>query len=294
MNASALPSLSALRAFEATARLGSLSAAGRELNVTHAAVSQQVRALEQRLEEKLVERQGRGVALTETGAQLAAALSRGFDTIRDGWQEVAGRSADRPVSVTMTPAFATHWFMPRYPDFLRREPDANLIIRPSAEVLDPDRERFDVAIRFGKGGWPGLEATMFLPTRFVVVGAPGLVPPDAASAPDTLSHLKWFQETGTDEIRNWMDAQGFSPALRANISDLPGFLMLSALREGYGVAATARLFVEEDIAAGRLEVVWEAPETESGYHIVHRPGVLRPQVRRFVTWLKRQAPPDQA
>ncbi len=285
-----LPSLAALRTFEAVARHKNLSAAGRELNVTHAAVSQQVRALEGRLGQKLVEREGRGMALTEAGQTLARDLTAGFETIRRGWADLEGLSESRPVTVTMTPSFATYWFMPRYADFLKRHPEGDLVIRPSAAVLDPAIDAFDVAIRFGPGGWKGLTSTLLHATQFVIVGASHLIPGDKTESISDLTHLKWFQETGTTEVMNWMGEQGLSLDARTHVTELPGNLLLAALREGHGIAATARLFVEDDIAEGRLSVLWESPQRDRGYHILHRTGVLRPPVKQFVSWLKSYAP----
>ncbi|MEO0914992.1 MAG: LysR family transcriptional regulator, partial [Pseudomonadota bacterium] len=247
---------------------------------------QQVRGLEARLAERLVERQGRGVALTETGQRLARNLSAGFETIRQGWQAVEGASEARPVTVTMTPTFATHWFMPRYSDYLKKHPDGDLIIRPSVQLLDPATDNFDVAIRFGPGRWKGLVSTLLHATKFVIVGAPQHLPKARARDPESLTHLKWFQETGTDEVQRWMEEQGIALEARTHVTELPGNLLLSALREGHGIAATARLFVEDDVAEGRLAILWESPEDDRGYHILHRDGVLRPQVKQFVAWLK--------
>ena len=116
-----LPSLSSLRSFAAVADAGSYSKAGALLNVTHAAVSQQVKALEKYLDIALVVRDGRGIALTAEGSSLAGDLEKGFTTIRDGIEGLTGTDASRPVQVTMSPVFAMKWLMPKIGDFQVRD-----------------------------------------------------------------------------------------------------------------------------------------------------------------------------
>jgi LysR family transcriptional regulator, glycine cleavage system transcriptional activator len=112
-----LPPLTALRAFAAVAQSGSFSAAARALNVTHAAVAQQVRALEEHLDQPLVARDGRALALTAEGEQLAAALNDGFATMQRGIDALRATDGDRPLRISLTAGFAAQWLMPRLRDF---------------------------------------------------------------------------------------------------------------------------------------------------------------------------------
>ena len=130
-----IPSLTALRAFEATADLRSLSQAARVLNVTHAAVAQQVRALEEHMGRPLVQREGRGVGLTADGEQLAEALREGFGAIQRGLEALRAGEADRPVRVTLTASFAAQWLMPRLKDFWEQQPDIGLSLHPDSKVV---------------------------------------------------------------------------------------------------------------------------------------------------------------
>ena len=134
-----LPPLSALRAFEAAARLGGFSAAARALNVTHAAVAQQVRALEEHLGAPLIHREGRGMVLTPEGAQLGARLTEGFLTIQGAVAAVRQRQEGAPVTVTMTPTFAVKWMMPRLWKFWELHPDIAVSLRPDIRLLDLGR-----------------------------------------------------------------------------------------------------------------------------------------------------------
>ena len=136
MTWSDLPSLNSLRAFATVAETGSYTQAGTTLNVSHAAVSQQVKALEARLEMTLVTREGRGIKLTNEGAALARDLATGFDTIRKGVEVLTGVDATRPVQFTMSPAFAMSWLMPRIMEFQLQHPEVTLMLNPTINLVE--------------------------------------------------------------------------------------------------------------------------------------------------------------
>lgn len=125
-----IPSLSALRAFEAMARLGGLSAAARELNVTHAAIAQHIRYLEDFLTVKLAYRDGRGMRLTPSGSALSKALQDGFKTIAGGIRSVKVDHEARPLQITLTPGFAENWLMPRLGSFLGQPSRDRAVVEP--------------------------------------------------------------------------------------------------------------------------------------------------------------------
>ena len=131
-----LPPLSALRAFEAAARNGSLSAAARELNVTHPAIAQQVKKLEEWFGVPLLQRAGRGVAVTAEGTVLARELGDGFETLRRAVESMDAAATKRPLGITLTPSFAASWLMPRYAGFREAHPDIEVLFNPSAVVVE--------------------------------------------------------------------------------------------------------------------------------------------------------------
>ncbi len=284
-----LPPLAALRAFEVTARHASFSAAARELNVTHAAVSQQVRALEREIGLPLVVRAGRGLSLTDAGAQLARELTDGFGTIRAGVERLRQDTAELPVRITLTPTFASDWFMPRLATFRCDNPGVELSLNPSVDLVDLTAGTHDFAIRFGKGDWPGLEASLLMPTSVVVAAAPDMLTDWSTDRLEDLYDLPWFEEPSPEEQDSWLVAMGLDLKARRNVTELPGHMTLTALREGQGVVCVARMFVDDDIAAGRVAVLWEDDHPGRGYHIVHRPGPQRPAVVQTIRWLRRQA-----
>ena len=297
MNEYRLPPLAALRAFESAARLGSFSAAGRELGVTHAAVSQQVRRLEELLERPLARRQGRGLELSPEGERLALRLREGFAAIREGVAELRAEQAARPVHVSMTPSFAVSWLMPRIGEFRAEHPQVELMLNPSADLVDLVRDGYDLAIRYGSGAWPGVDSELLVPSSFAVVAAASLVEQVAVQTPADLMRLPWLQELGTDELGVWLAARGVTVAGKQDVTHLPGYLLLPALRDGQGVACMSQVVVEDDLQAGTLVALFddgywfekEDPGAPLGYHLVYRSGVMREPLRLFVQWLKRVA-----
>ena len=284
-----MPPLAALRAFAALAETGSASQAGAALNVSHAAVSQHVRALEDRLRVKLVRREGRGLALTPEGQTLADALLGAFRDIGAALDTLTEQESDRPLKVTATPNFTANWLMPRLAGFRANHPDVELMINPTPDVARVGPDGFDLAIRFGTGDWPGLSVQPLLSSSMVVVAARDLIGDRQIDSPADLLDLPWLQELGTDEVSAWLERNGVTEARVRNMTHLPGNFILEAIRRGDGISATARAFAEPDIESGRILVLYEDADPGSGYHIVTAPGVMRPAVKAFAAWLRREA-----
>lgn len=285
MDWSRMPSLASLRAFAAVAEAGTLAGAGRTLNVSHAAISQQVRALEAFLGAELVVREGRGLVLTQEGRALAGHLEAAFSLMHRAVAELTDADRTRPLQVTMTPTFAVSWLMPRISDFRHRHPDIELMLNPTADVVELEPGGVDLAIRFGKGQWRGLNSEPLLLTSFVVVAARSLVGDADFSDLAKLRDYPWLQEFGANESANWWDRKGIAPS-RSNNLHMPGYMMLESLRRGDGVTAAARAFIEPEIRSGQLRVLFEDEERGNGYHIVTRPGVQRPPLKTFIAWLR--------
>jgi DNA-binding transcriptional LysR family regulator len=288
MNWSDLPSLTSLRAFAAVAETKSYSRAGAGLNVSHAAISQQVRALEARLGVALVVREGRTIKLTDAGARLAFNLEKGLAAIREGIEALTDADMARPVQVTTSPAFAASWLMPRIADFRQRHPGITLMLSATAEVLALSPGGVDIAIRYGTGSWPGLAVRPLLLPDMIVVGSPALIGNRDPNDPETLLGLHWLQELGTNEVAGWMERHGITARRPTMVTHMPGNLILEAVRRGDGVTFTARSFVEEDIETGRL-VVLSSERDAGGYYVVTHGGPLRPRAQTFLKWLRQQA-----
>ncbi len=292
MNWQHLPPLPAMRAFAAFVDTGSLSAAGDALNVSHAAISQQLRQLERHLNITLFDRSGRALTLTQEGEKLATATTSGFQRMIEAAEELTGADAHRPLHVSTTPNFATAWLMPRLQDFRTRHPEIDLMLDPSLALVPLAPGGVDIAIRYGDGTWPGLESEPLLFSPMVVVAAPSLMGTRTVDSPADLADAPWVEEIGTSEATRWLAANGVTPGKARRRMAMPGNMMLDAARNGQGVAVVVRNFVEADLQAGRLVALFTAP-LSSGYHIVTRPGVVRPPAKAFVNWLRRQKQADQ-
>ena len=280
-----LPSLTSLRAFEAAARLGGFSAASRELNVTHAAVAQQVRGLEAALGVTLLERAGRGLALTPEGERLATALTAGFESISAAIEEVKAGEDGRPLRVTLTPAFASQWLVPRLGRFWARHPEVPLSLHPDRQVVDLARARMDLAIRLGDGHWAGLETEMLVPAAYTVVGAPKLLGDRTALSPEEMAGMPWIFEEGSYEERSWLRRIGLDPETLKATTMPTEELALSAARAGYGLYVELLALLGDDLASGRLRAVHAATDPRFGFWMVRRPGPARPALRQFMRWL---------
>lgn len=283
-----LPPLASLRAFAAFAEHRNVVEAGAALNVSHAAISQQLRALEKHLSAALLDRSGKALTMTADGEHLARALRLGFGAIETAVRDIARSGAERPVHVSLTPSFAASWLMPRLPMFRATHPDIDLVLDPSPDVVELRPGGVDVAIRYGAGGWPGVEAEMLLKTPMVIVAAPQLLGGKTTWMPAELAGLPWLEEIGTTEATTWLAQHDAGPARGAGRMELPGNLVLDGLRAGQGVTVTVRHFVEADIKAGRIVELYAEPDTR-GYHIVTAKTPLRPAVKAFVGWLRQLA-----
>jgi LysR family glycine cleavage system transcriptional activator len=283
-----LPSMTALRAFAATAELRSFSQAARVLNVTHAAVAQQVRALEDQLGRPLVQREGRGVSLTTDGEQLAEALGEGFAAFQRGLEALRAGEADRPVRVSLTASFAAQWLMPRLKDFWARHPDIGLSLHPDSRVVDLHRERMDLAIRYGNGDWPGVEATYLTSARMVIAGAPGLIGERNLTLQD-MAGMDWILSRTWPEQDAWLRQLGLDPE-SLNRTDINSEeLAIAAARQGLGLVIESVALIESDVSDGRLRIVHESRDRLPAYFIVTLPGPKRAAARAFQKWLTVQS-----
>ncbi len=289
-----IPSLSALRAFEAAARLGSYSQAARDPNVTHAAIAQHVRHLEGDLGHKLMERAGRGVVPTAAGQRLARHLASGFGDIADGVRDLLRERRDAPVSVTTTQSFAENWLMPRIGQFWAAHPGAAITVSVDNDVIDLARSKHHLAIRYGAGRWPGVDAEFLTDAQALIVGTPDLVARlpsgfDLASADHRalLSDLPWVADTQYLEFFPWLAAQGLAPE-RLNRTDFNSpSLVLAACRSGVGFSVQTAAVVERDIEDGKLVAISpRTDQTRLGYYIVRTGGPMPEAARLFARWLK--------
>jgi LysR family glycine cleavage system transcriptional activator len=288
-----IPSLAALRAFEAAVRCGSLTAAARELNVTHAAIAGHVRALEQFFGTTLLTRAGRGMDPTPEGALLARSLSEGFEVIVAACRDLVDRGKARPLSVTTTPTFAEQWLMPRLSTFWAAHPDVSVTINPTADVTDLRRNGHDVAIRYGKGDWEGLESEPLLVGDFLVVAAPNLAARLRDAPLDILARQLWLMSDNRAEAPHIVAALGIEEADLRSYTLATNGMVLSALRAGMGLGLQNRTLIQPELEMGRLAEVRAISLEDVGYHIVTRPAPHPEALRAFLRWLRARPAPGQ-
>jgi LysR family glycine cleavage system transcriptional activator len=281
-----MPPLAALRAFEATARTGGFSAAARQMNVTHAAVAQQVRALEAELGVQLLWRNGRAMQLTPEGEKLGAALNAGFSLMQDAVAALTHAAGQKPLTVTLPPAFAAEWLMPRLARFWKRHPDISLSLLPDHRVVDLQSAGAALGIRFGGGYWPGVQAEFLAQATQVVVGAPALLGGRNTLSLGEMTALPWVRERDWPEQMDWLKSIGLEPDALHFIEFPNEELALSAVREGLGLHLESAALVEEDLLSERLVQICEIDHESLGYYAVFAPGQVSNAARAFVNWIK--------
>ncbi|SLN62871.1 HTH-type transcriptional activator AmpR [Roseovarius litorisediminis] len=288
MNWSGIPSLNSLKAFAALAERSSYSKAAEELNVTHAAVRQQVKALEEYLGLSLAVRQGRGVKITPEGKELARDLADAFNTIRRGIEKLTGEEVSRSVQITTSPAFAVEWLMPRIADFQQRHPDITLMLNPTADIMELRPGGIDVAVRYRHRDSLDKDVSTVLVSDMVVVGAESLLEGRRFDEPGNLVDLPWLQELNTNEVAEWFNRRGVKLSRPLIVSQMPGNLIMQAVRRGDGISYTARGFFQDDIGSGRMRVLHSEPAS-GVYYIESNPAASRPAVTKFLYWLNSKA-----
>ncbi len=286
MNWKNIPSLHALRAFEAAARKKSFTAAANELNVTEAAVRQHVRGLEQWFGKDLAERSGKGLSLTEDGQLLASTTSDSFQTLAHGVNNLMRKEEDRPVTITLPPAFAEIWLMPKLERFWKEHPEIEVNLTPSLSLADPRKDTFDLAIRYGLGDWPGLEATPIASAEYVVVAKPGLVEIATRGDLNDLKTYAWLFETTRQEHRDWAERHGLNFDAQANRHYPTNSMVIAAARAGHGLSLQSRALIQTDLELELLEELYAEDNAPLGYYLVAH-SKLSTKARVFADWALR-------
>ena len=286
MDWSRIPSLAALRAFEAAVRCRSFSKAARELNVTHAAIAQHVRSLEGEFSQSLIIRQGRGVAATPEGLLLAERLLTGFTEIVEGVERLRRHGEERPLAISVTPAFAEKWLMPRIGDFWARHPDILLNISPNIELIDLRKDGFDMSIRYGDGDWPGVEAELLTDGDFWVVCRPDLIKDRQVSCLSDVIDLPWVLENHMLGRRGIVEREGVDlETVKLTLLNTSGMVQ-SAVMAGLGVTVQPRSLVESQVRRGELAKICALSQPGVGYYTVMPLGPRPKGLQTFKNWLQ--------
>ncbi len=283
-----LPPLNALRAFEAAARHLSFTRAAGELNVTQAAISHQVKALEAGLGVTLFRRLNRRLLLTDAGQAYLPDVRDSFDRLAEATERLTARDRAGVLTVSVLPSFAARWLVPRLSAFREAYPDIDVLITPSNDIIDFARDDVDVAIRYGEGNWPGLRADRMMTEDIFPVCSPKLLEgPRPLKSPDDLRHHTLLHDDMRITWRTWFLAAGVEAI---DSTRGPAFtdsgMVIQAAVEGHGVALGRSALATTDLAAGRLVKPFDIslPANFAYYVVSPEAAAGRPKIAAFRDW----------
>lgn len=268
-----LPSLNALKAFDAAARAGSFTRAASELNVTHAAISRHIRDLERDLRCSLFVRTGRGVELTEPGALLARDIATAFTIISTATSRFAPPNWRRPrLMISSDLSFATLWLVPRLGRFTAAYPDIDVVIDPNPRLIDFDKEDFDFGIRFGSADsrWRGVQADVLIESAMGLVASPELLRTSPLRSPADLGGSLLIRETAKENWQTWLTAANVANLIVPSGPTLNGDLAIAAAEAGQGFALADCIQAGDALLAKRLVSPFDIVVRQHAYFLVSR------------------------
>jgi LysR family glycine cleavage system transcriptional activator len=285
--ASKLPPMSAIRVFEAAARHQSFTRAAEELGMTQAAVSYQIKVLEDRVGTSLFTRLPRHVVLTEKGLQLAPAVTEAFEALRAAFDGVDD-TVQTMISLTTTHTLASNWLVPRLGGFRTRYPGISVQITINNAITDLISQGFDIGIRSGRGDWPDVEKDLLFENLVGPVCSPALLanvemrePADLLSLPLLSPGDPWWQQ--------WFKLAGVEAADLSRRTDYSlGFQQLEGMAAvtGQGVAIVNRAFFREELASGRLVQPFQMMLDVGSYWLVYPKARRRyAKIQAFRDWI---------
>ena len=290
-----LPSLNALRAFEAAARHLSLTKAAAELNVTPAAVSHQLKALEADLGLTLLRRAGATFVPSDAALAGLPDLRAAFDGLAQGVRKIRDHAGGGPLTLSVNPSFASTWLVPRLDHFKAAHPEIDVRLDASTDLVDFARDGIDAAVRYGAGDYPGTQTIRLFRESFFPVCSPALLDgPHPLRAPadlkwHTLIHVDWTSRTGEwPDWHMWLSAAGVTGVDHTRGTRfMQSNLALQAAVAGQGVALGSTALVADHLAAGRLVWPFELclPTDFGCYFVCPQETAGLPKVAAFRDWL---------
>ncbi|QRY68410.1 LysR family transcriptional regulator [Ensifer sp. PDNC004] len=287
--------LTALRSFEAAGRLESFTLAAAELFVSQAAISRQVRELEELVGRPLFERHHRSVRLTADGRTLLATLTSAFDMVSEGLDALSGRGLSQTLRVSAEPSFAGCWLVPHLQEFQRQHPDIDLVIDADPRLAEFRSGEADIAIRHSLASerWPRVEARPLARVQMIPVIAPALATAGRPlDRPEDLLQHALLHEDNRALWEQWFAAAGVAPVkLERGAIFADGAMVLQATVRGSGVGLIDRDHALDDLAAGRLIQPFNVTVPYGAFFLVTRRfEALSQAARAFVDWVERSYP----
>jgi len=284
--------LNALRVFRAAAEAGSFKAAASQLFVTQAAVSQQIRSLEEYLQQPLFQRRNREVVLNDAGTQLLRYVQQGLDILEQGVQSLNEDNAPNTLRISALSSFASRWLVPRLGSFQQQNPDISVQLSPSEQLVTFADGQTDLALRFGRGDYPGLSATLLGEDFLLPLCNPALLQADIdpRQQMQQLPLLYDYAPELPGLYHKFLQALGLDPA---QCPDTPltlsnsGILVDAVLAgQGYGLLrfSLAQQLLESGLLCCPLPCYIESPLRY--YLVAPETHMNRPKVQRFHAWLQ--------
>lgn len=289
-----LPPLTAFRAFDAAARHMSFAKAADELNVTPAALSFQIKSLEEHLGHPLFRRLNRAVELTESGKILAPGAADGFETLTKAWSATKRLHDNRTLTVTAGPSFTSKWLAPRLFQFVQNNPDIDLRFSASLKMMDFTRDEVDVAIRFSQHDDEGFYSEPIIEEWLCPMVAPALA--DKIKTPADILGLPLLHQDDITFLHppadwdTWFQAAGLKPPTTAGTHFSQSDHAVNAALSGAGVVLGRISVSEKHLTDGRLVMPFDlAISGHASYRIVCAKGAEnRPQVARLMSWIREE------
>ena len=286
-----LPSINALLAFEAVARLGSATQAASELSLTQSAISRQLKTLEEQLGVELLARQGRRLGLTPAGQQYVAQVREILQRLAQASITARANPAGGTLNLAILPAFGMHWLAPRLRDFARLHPEVTVNLSTRLKPFDFRTTPFDAAIHFGREDWTGVRYLPLMPETVVPVCAPSLIATPLTDPRQMLDYDLLHLETRPRGWARWMRALGVQDDLPPGMMFDQFSTMAQAAIHGLGVALLPTFFAEPYLGDGQLVLAsGRTSESIGSYYLVwpeDRPETA--PLQSFRNWLTAQA-----
>jgi len=284
-----LPPLNSLKSFEAAGRRLSFTRAAQELNVTQAAVSHQIKVIEEYLGVTLFVRTPRKLVLTEQGKTLLPDVIEAFDKVSNAIGAIKQEPSSKMISVRLAPSFAAKWLSPRLKYFWLQYPEIDLCLYHAHPAVDFDREEIDIAVTYGKGDWPGLVVDQILSLDFFPVCTPAFMSNDKPlSDIDNLRYYSLLHDANYECWADWLKLANIDEinASKGTIIDDTNVLIQAAV-DGQGVALGSTTFVQDLLDSGKLIKPFDITlVNEFAYYIVCPETHLKnPSVQAFKNWL---------
>lgn len=285
-----LPSHAVLRSFECAARHQSFTIAAEELHLTQSAISRQVKELEHAVGTELFRRVGRRVVLTEAGQNLAAELALDLERIQQTlFRAIASGDRGGALRIAVLPTFASRWLVPRLPKFAQLHPETEVSLATRMRPFDLTREKFDLAIHFGRDDWPDSKMALLCNEEMVAVSSPQFKEKFNISSPGELANAPLLHlETRATAWADWFHECGVTSKKVYPGRHFDQFSMVIAgALVSLGAALLPKYLIEDELDDGRLLILDETIlRTHNSYFIVTENGPTNPRVETFTKWIQ--------